>query len=109
MAKAYVDVTTGSAPVQYQYILLETGKGQPVMPETSLFEVTPPLKERTARGDFYVSLDWKPPVITAGNETTFTVDIADKDQFPASQADLRLDNNGFKQYHNNRFEKPVSE
>ena len=34
MAKAYVDVTTGSAPVQYQYILLETGKGQPVMPET---------------------------------------------------------------------------
>ena len=90
MAKAYVDVTTGSAPIQYQYILMETGKGQPVMPETSLFEVTPPLKERTARGDFYVSLDWKPPVITAGNETTFTVDIADKDQFPASQATYDL-------------------
>jgi hypothetical protein len=86
MAKTYVDVTTGNAPIQFQYILVETGKGQPVMPESSLFEVTPPLKERTARGDYYVSLDWMPPVITAGDETTFTVEVLDKDQFPVSQA-----------------------
>lgn len=86
MAKTYVDVTTGSAPIQFQYILVETGKGQPPIPEASIVEVTPPLKERTARGDYYVSLDWKPPIITAGTETTFTVDIADKDQFPVTQA-----------------------
>jgi hypothetical protein len=90
MAKTYVDVTTGSAPIQFQYILVETGKGQPVMPEASIVEVTPPLKERTARGDYYVSLDWKPPVITTGNETTFTVEIADKDQFPVTQASYDL-------------------
>jgi hypothetical protein len=52
--------------------------------------VTPPLKERTARGDYYVSLDWKPPIITTGNETTFTVEIADKDQFPVTQASYDL-------------------
>jgi hypothetical protein len=56
------------------------------MPEASIVEVTPPLKERTARGDYYVSLDWNPPTITAGNETTFTVDFADKEQFPVNQA-----------------------
>ena len=86
MAKTYVDVTTGSAPIQFQYILVETGKGQPVMPEASIVEVTPPLKERTARGDYYVSLDWKPPIITVGNETTFTIDVLDKDQIPVSQS-----------------------
>lgn len=90
MAKTYVDVTTGSAPIQFQYILLETDKGQPAMPEASIVEVTPPLKERTARGDYYVSLDWKPPIITAGNETTFTVEMLDKDQFPVTQASYDL-------------------
>ena len=48
--------------------------------------MTPPLKQRTDRGDYYVSLDWNPPTITTGNETTFTVEIADKDQFPVTQA-----------------------
>jgi hypothetical protein len=86
MAKTYVDVTTGSAPIQFQYILVETGKGQPPVPEGSIVEVTPPLTERTARGDYYVTLDWKPPIITAGTETTFSVEIADKDKFPVTQA-----------------------
>ncbi|HSL12822.1 MAG TPA: hypothetical protein VK882_01040 [Nitrososphaeraceae archaeon] len=86
MAKTYVDVTTGSAPIQFQYILVETGKGQPAIPQASIVEVTPPLKQRTDRGDYYVSLDWNPPTITTGNETTFTVEIADKDQFPVTQA-----------------------
>ena len=86
MAKTYVDVTTGSAPIQFQYILVETGKGEPAMPESSIVEVTPPLKERTERGDFYVSLDWNPPTITSGQETTFTIEVTDKDQFPVTQA-----------------------
>ena len=86
MAKTYVDVTTGSAPIQFQYILVETGKGEPAMPESSIVEVTPPLKERTERGDFYVSLDWNPPTITSGQETTFNIEVTDKDQFPVTQA-----------------------
>ncbi len=86
MAKTYVDVTTGSAPIQFQYILVETGKGEPAIPESSIVEVTPPLKERTERGDFYVSLDWNPPTITSGQETTFNIEVTDKDQFPVTQA-----------------------
>jgi hypothetical protein len=60
------------------------------MPEASIVQVTPPLTERTARGDYYVTLDWKPSTITTGNETTFTVDILDKDQFPVTQATYDL-------------------
>ena len=108
MAKTYVDVTTGSAPIQFQYILVETGKGEPAMPESSIVEVTPPLKERTERGDFYVSLDWNPPTITSGQETTFNIEVTDKDQFPVTQAQLRFYSNGFKQYYIVRFEKSVS-
>ena len=90
MAKTYVDVTTGSPPIQFQYILTETGKGEPVAPQSSIMEVTPPLLQRTDRGDYFVQLDWNPNPITAGEETTFTIDILDKDQFPLTQVSYDL-------------------
>jgi hypothetical protein len=85
MAKTYVDVTTGSPPIQFQYILTETGKGQPEIPQSSIMEVTPPLLQRTARGDYFMQLNWSPVPIMAGKETTFTLDILDKDKFPLTQ------------------------
>ena len=85
MAKAYVDVTTGSAPIQFQYILTETGKGKPEIPQSSIMEVNPPLVQRTARGDYFIQLDWKPVPIIAGKETTFTIDMLDRDKFPLTQ------------------------
>ncbi len=90
MAKTYVDVTTGSPPIQFQYILTETGKGEPETPLATVLEVMPPLKQRTERGDFYIQLDWDPTTIRAGGETTFTIDILDKDQFPTTQASYNL-------------------
>ncbi len=90
MAKTYVDVTTGSPPIQFQYILTETGKGEPETPLATVLEVTPPLKQRTERGDFYIQLDWDPTTIRVGEETTFTIDILDKDQFPTTQASYNL-------------------
>ncbi|HET8857737.1 MAG TPA: hypothetical protein VFM28_09450 [Nitrososphaeraceae archaeon] len=90
MAKTYVDVTTGSPPIQFQYILTETGKGEPETPLATVLEVMPPLKQRTERGDFYIQLDWDPTTIRAGEETTFTIDILDKDQFPTTQASYNL-------------------
>ena len=86
MAKTYVDVTTGSPPIQFQYILTETGKGEPEAPQATVLEINPPLKQRTERGDYYIQLDWNPHPITVGEETTFTIDILDKDQFPTRQA-----------------------
>jgi hypothetical protein len=88
MAKTYVDVTTGSPPIQFQYILTETGKGEPEPPQSSIMELTPPLLQRTERGDYYIQLDWNPATITAGSgeATTFTIDVLDKDQFPVNQA-----------------------
>ncbi len=90
MAKTYVDVTTGSPPIQFQFILTETGKGEPEIPQATVLEVTPPLLQRTERGDYYIQLDWTPITISAGEETTFTIDILDKDQFPANQASYNL-------------------
>jgi hypothetical protein len=90
MAKTYVDVTTGTPPIQFQYILTETGKGEPETPVTAVLEVTPPLVQRTDRGDFYIQLDWDPATIRAGEETTFTIDVLDKDQFPTTQASYDL-------------------
>jgi hypothetical protein len=90
MAKTYVDVTTGSNPVQFQFILTETGKGEPVAPESEDFQVNPPLIERTARGDFFVQLDWNPTPIQSGSNTTFTIDFLDKDQFPTSTVSYNL-------------------
>ena len=86
MAKTYVDVTTGTPPIQFQYILMETGQGEPDIPKSTVMEVTPPLLQRTDRGNFYIQLDWNPTNITAGGEAaTFTIDILDQDQFPLSR------------------------
>lgn len=76
---------TGSAPIQFQYILTETGKGKPEIPQSSIMEVNPPLVQRTARGDYFIQLDWKPVPIIAGKETTFTIDMLYRDKFPLTQ------------------------
>lgn len=90
MAKTYVDITTGNPPIQFQFILTETGKGQPTLPEAQEFQVTPPLMERTERGAYYVQLDWTPVPIVSGTETTFTIDFLDKDQFPTQTVSYNM-------------------
>lgn len=90
MAKTFVDITTGNPPIQFQFILTETGKGAPTLPEVEEFQVTPPLMERTERGDYYVQLDWNPVPIVPGTETTFTIDFLDRDQFPTQTVSYNL-------------------
>src|SRR5215212_6027765 len=84
-AKTFVDVTTGSPRVQFEFNLLATGQGEPSKPEGASFAVKPPLTERTPRGTYYIRLNWEPETIHAGNETRFLVEILDDTQFPLNR------------------------
>ena len=81
-AKTFVDVTTGSPRVQFEFELLATGQGEPPKPQGEVLAVKPPLLERTPRGTYFVSLGWEPETIRAGNETRFLVEVMDDTQFP---------------------------
>jgi hypothetical protein len=81
-AKTFVDVTTGSPRVQFEFDLLATGQGEPPKPQGEALAVKPPLLERTPRGTYFVRLGWEPETIHAGNETRFLVEIMDDTQFP---------------------------
>ncbi|HKG29886.1 MAG TPA: hypothetical protein VKA91_01340 [Nitrososphaeraceae archaeon] len=81
-AKTFVDVTTGSPRVQFEFNLLATGQGEPSKPEGASFAVKPPLTERTPRGTYYIRLNWEPETIHVGNETRFNIEFLDDTQFP---------------------------
>lgn len=81
-AQTYVDVTTGEPPIQFQFILLETGTGDPPIPLSSIQDVKPPLTMRTERGSYFIELGWSPEKITTGNKTTFTINFLDNTKFP---------------------------
>jgi hypothetical protein len=81
-AKTFVDVTTGSPRVQFEFVLLATGQGEPPKPEGAAFTIKPPLTERTPRGTYYVRLNWQPEAIHVGNETRFNIEFLDDTQFP---------------------------
>lgn len=76
-AETYADVTTGVAPIQYSYELIETGTGQPPLPETQIEIPVPPLNLQTPRGTYNLQLLWEPVEIKAGNSTDFGVIFTD--------------------------------
>lgn len=76
-AETYADVTTGVAPIQYTYELVDTGTGQPPLPETQVEIPVPPLNLQTPRGTYNLQLLWEPVVIKAGNSTDFGVIFTD--------------------------------
>ncbi len=82
MASTFSDVTTGSPPSQFQFILQATGVGQPPIPVETEFTVKPPVTIRTERGSFFIKLEWSPEIILKDIPTDFTVRITDNTQFP---------------------------
>jgi len=76
-AETYADVTTGVAPIQYTYELVDTGTGQPPLPESQIEPPVPPLNLQTPRGTYNVQLLWEPVEIKAGNSTDFGVVFTD--------------------------------
>jgi hypothetical protein len=76
-ADTYADVTTGTAPIQYTYELMDMGTGQPPLPESQIEVPMPPLNLQTPRGTFNVQLLWEPAEIKAGNSTNFGVIFTD--------------------------------
>lgn len=76
-AETYADVTTGVAPIQYTYELIDTGTGQPPLPETQIEIPVPPLNLQTPRGTYNIQLFWEPVEIKAGNTTNFGVLFTD--------------------------------
>ena len=93
-AKTFVDVTTGSPRIQFEFNLLATGQGEPPKPEATSVAVKPPLTERTPRGTYFVRLNWEPETINVGNETRFNIEFMDDTQFPLDRVsyDLKISN-----------------
>jgi len=76
-AETYADVTTGQPPLQYAFELLATGTGRPPEP-TSIVEIPkPPLEQQTARGTYFIDLNWSPTEIRTGANVTFDVSFFD--------------------------------
>ncbi|NOJ28567.1 MAG: hypothetical protein DA328_00160 [Nitrososphaeraceae archaeon] len=82
MASTFSDVTTGSPPSQFQFILQGTGVGEPPIPVETEFTVKPPVIQRTERGSYFIKLEWSPETILKDIPTDFTVTVTDSTQFP---------------------------
>jgi hypothetical protein len=78
-AQTFADVTTGQPPVQYAFELLGTGTGEPPTPASMTEVPKPPLEERTARGTYFVDLDWSPAEIQPGKDVSFQISFFDSD------------------------------
>jgi hypothetical protein len=81
-AKTFVDVTTGSPRVQFEFTLLKTGQGEPPKPQATVVAVKPPLLQQTGRGTYFVRLNWTPETIKVGSQTQFKLEFLDSTQFP---------------------------
>jgi hypothetical protein len=82
-ALAYADVTTGQAPIQFAFELLETGTGQPEAPAGGDQIPTPPLGPKaTPRGTYQAQIDWQPAEIQPGTPVSFGVTMMDSTSFP---------------------------
>lgn len=76
-AETYVEVSTGSPPVQFAFTLLETGMGPPPIPEEESEVPTPPLQEVTGRGTYEIDLSWDPETIDPNSTVEFEVSFYD--------------------------------
>ena len=92
----FASVTTGTAPVQYQYDLIDTGTGAPVVPVSSQIIPTPPVTQSTASNNYKVTLDWEPPHIVPNSNESFGVRFADQNgPLPAVSYQVAIkDSNG---------------
>ena len=78
-AETYADVTTGNPPLQYAFELLESGQGEPKIPQSTVNIPQPPLIQQTARGTYFIQLFWTPP-IKANDTTKFGILFKDNSQ-----------------------------
>lgn len=85
-AETYADVTTGNPPIQFSFELLETGTGKPEPPISAEVVPTPPLTQRTDRGEFTIEIDWEPVSIQPNSNVIFTVSLADNTGLPLENA-----------------------
>lgn len=89
-AETYADITTGQPPILFRFELLDTGTGQPPVPEGEAFVPTPPLSQTTGRGTYIVKLDWSPEAIEPGQQVTFEVTFEDNTGFPLNRVNYDL-------------------
>ncbi len=82
----YTDTTAGQPEIQFEFELLETGKGQPQVPLTEDRVPLPPLSGRTPRGTYTIGIDWAPASIEPNSNVIFTVRLADNTGFPLENA-----------------------
>jgi hypothetical protein len=76
-AQTFAAVTTGNAPVQYQFELQSTGSGEPTPPQAVEEIPKPPLTLQTGRATYSIQLLWEPDPIVAGNETKLGLIFSD--------------------------------
>ncbi|AFU60037.1 hypothetical protein Ngar_c31210 [Candidatus Nitrososphaera gargensis Ga9.2] len=74
----------------FRFELLDTGTGQPPVPEGEAFVPTPPLSQTTGRGTYIVKLDWSPEAIEPGQQVTFEVTFEDNTGFPLNRVNYDL-------------------
>ena len=85
-ALTHADVTSGTAPVLFEFELLETGMGQPEAPAGEGRIPTPPLTRDTPRGTYTIGIDWEPASIEPDSDVIFTVTLTDDTGFPLERA-----------------------
>ncbi|HXV45875.1 MAG TPA: hypothetical protein VD736_04310 [Nitrososphaera sp.] len=84
----FTDTTTGAPETQFEFELLETGKGKPEPPAEGELIPKPPLEGKTGRGTYKIGLDWSsdvpddPAKIEPGSTVRFSVSLADSTGFP---------------------------
>ena len=76
-AQTFAAVTTGNAPVQYQFELQSTGSGEPAPPKAVEEIPKPPLTLQTGRATYSIQLLWEPDPIAAGSETKLGLVFSD--------------------------------
>lgn len=90
-ALTYADVTTGNAPIQFAFELLDTGTGQPEVPGSVTEIPTPPQGPfPTARGTYEIELDWDPVTIQPEGVVVFGVTMTDSTGFPLERVNYDL-------------------
>jgi hypothetical protein len=87
---AYADITTGQPPIQYAFELLATGTGRPSEPVSTIELPQPPLEQETARGTYFIDLNWSPAEIKAGTNVTFDVSFFDNAHTPVQDVEYNF-------------------
>jgi hypothetical protein len=84
-ALTYADVNFGNAPIQYKFDLVETGTGEPPVPEDTTFVPDSPITLSTGRGTYIITLSWSPNTIEPGQETDFNVAFTNNREEPVNR------------------------